>query len=218
MTEPRQKPSRTEPLFVSKNHRTRSGSETFCCSRDTLATSTRPDRSPFLVEEEANTPLDAVPMHEWINDGCVIDLYSVRQQERNDENDKVDGRNCCCKLSFMMGGIDRLDIPVCLFSFNSRRLPYPTSDNSLLRFHRQNFLFSMSSAFASSLNGPRLFRPFEAAPEPPLALFRVAVRGELLALLLPAFALLGSEFAGVGCRRADKLALLPLAAAIAPLE
>lgn len=37
----------------------------------------------------------------------------------------------------------------------------------------------------------------------------VSVLGELLALLvLAGFALLGSEFAGVGCRRADKLALL----------
>lgn len=39
-------------------------------------------------------------------------------------------------------------------------------------------------------------------------------RGLLLALLLPVFALLGSELEGVGWIKADKLALLPVMAAL----
>lgn len=51
-------------------------------------------------------------------------------------------------------------------------------------------------------------RPPEAGAEvtatPPDA------RGLLVALLLPAVALLGSESEGVGCKRAERLALLPI--------
>lgn len=43
-------------------------------------------------------------------------------------------------------------------------------------------------------------------------------RGELPALLvLPALTLLGLELTGVGCRRADRLALLPPAPPLPPL-
>jgi hypothetical protein len=52
---------------------------------------------------------------------------------------------------------------------------------------------------------------------PPMTLLLPPALGELLALLLAGFALLGSELVGVGCsRRADRLALLLLRGGIPP--
>lgn len=71
----------------------------------------------------------------------------------------------------------------------------------------ENFLFSTSNALTSSWN-PIAARPPGAGAE--VVVTPPAARGLLVALLLPAVALLGSESEGVGCSSAERLALLLL--------
>src|SRR3569833_546704 len=67
----------------------------------------------------------------------------------------------------------------------------------------RNFLSSTEIVRASSLWGGR----WGSGP-PAMMDGTVIWRGELPALLFPGLALLGSELAGVGCSRAERLALL----------
>jgi hypothetical protein len=78
----------------------------------------------------------------------------------------------------------------------------------------QNFLSSTDKARASS---PRVgacmsFWAMAGVPFVPLAACAPICRGELLALLFAGLALPDSELAGVGCSRAERLALLPIGA------